>query len=91
MYTHRFLLPALGERWKFRRIIKQTVLWETVWTFAVAPFVIGPSPLTFVSPHVRLKDFSRLFDGRICTPHRDPGQPTVRDYEGRLRPECRPS
>ena len=41
MHTPRFLLPALGKRWRFGQIIKQTVLWEAVWTFAVAPFVIG--------------------------------------------------
>ncbi|KAF9650967.1 hypothetical protein BDM02DRAFT_3111273 [Thelephora ganbajun] len=35
-----FLLPALGKRWRFGWIFKQTVLWEAVWTFSVAPFVI---------------------------------------------------
>ena len=41
MHTSRFLLPALGKRWRFGPIFKQTVLWEAIWTFAVAPFVIG--------------------------------------------------
>jgi len=35
-----FLLPALGKRWRFGPIFKQTVLWEVAWTFAMAPFVI---------------------------------------------------
>ena len=51
MHTPRFLLPALGERWKFRRIVKQTVLWEAIWTFAVAPFVIGSFPSIFDDLH----------------------------------------
>ena len=50
MYLLRFLLPALGKRWRFGHIFKQTVLWEVVWTFAVAPFVIGTFPSALVNP-----------------------------------------